>query len=91
MHTGEIAQSLITAAQQETAGESRFSSNETVEAIHGESLALQLGDRQSSPAALSGRTFAAGTAQYRKTLSLAQAEVIAHQLESRGLAVPALE
>jgi hypothetical protein len=91
VHAGKIAQSLITAAQQETARKRRLTGNQTVEAIHGQGLTPQLGDSQSSPVALGSRAFAAGTAQYRQTLSFAQAKVIAHQLESRGLAVAAFE
>jgi hypothetical protein len=53
--------------------------------------ALQLADRESPLAALGSRARATGTTQDCQTLSFAQGKVIAHQLQSRDLAVPVLE
>ena len=91
MHTGKIAQGLVAAAQQQAAGKDRFTGDETVEAIHGQTLSLQLGDSQPPLAALGRDTLATGTTQHRQTLALAQPKVIAHQLQRRALAVAALE
>jgi hypothetical protein len=91
VHAGKIAQGVIAATQQETTGKGCFTGDEAIESVHGQALALQLGDRQSSPAAFGGRARATGTAQHCQALSFAQPKVIAHQLQGRDLAVPAIE